>query len=110
MVKRIRKDYSMIPEIDTEVIPEEVIPEPVVVPEKVVIPEPPKNALPLVDRRPQQVSATKPVEENYSGHMMTLYNAYRRKAFSKDPDENLRIYNKKRRGYEGKERTVLVTI
>jgi hypothetical protein len=42
--------------------------------------------------------------------MMTLYQAYKRHAFSDDDAENLRIYNKKRRGYEGKEKTALVDI
>jgi hypothetical protein len=40
----------------------------------------------------------------------TLYQAYRRNYFSKDPDENLRLYNKARRGYEGKEKTVLISL
>jgi hypothetical protein len=41
---------------------------------------------------------------------MTLYNAYRRNKFSPDPAKNLEIYNKRRRGYEGKEKTVLIRI
>ena len=41
---------------------------------------------------------------------MTLYQAWRRGVFSKDPEENTQIYMKKRRGYEGKERTVLIQI
>ncbi len=42
---------------------------------------------------------------------MTLYQAYRRKAFCPDNDEeNFRIYSKKRRGYEGKEKTVVINI
>lgn len=49
-------------------------------------------------------------EEEKLPDKMTLYQAYRRMAFSKDPDENLRIYNKKRRGYEGLEKKVLVSI
>ena len=41
---------------------------------------------------------------------VTLYQAYRRQYFSDDPVENLAIYNQKRRGYEGKEKTVLISM
>ena len=41
---------------------------------------------------------------------MTLYQAWRRGVFSEDPEENTRIYMKRRRGYEGKEKTVLIQI
>lgn len=41
---------------------------------------------------------------------VTLYQAYRRQYFSDDPSENLAIYNQKRRGYEGKEKTVLISM
>ena len=41
---------------------------------------------------------------------VTLYQAYRRQYFSDDPAENLAIYNQKRRGYEGKEKTVLISM
>lgn len=51
------------------------------------------------------------IQEDEAGpRMMTLYQAYRRGLFSDDPDENLRIYNKKRRGYEGYEKTVLISL
>jgi hypothetical protein len=51
------------------------------------------------------------IQENKAGpQMMTLYQAYRRKLFSDDPDENLKIYNEKRRGYEGHEKTVLISL
>ena len=41
---------------------------------------------------------------------VTLNQAYRRQYFSDDPVENLAIYNQKRRGYEGKEKTVLISM
>lgn len=55
-------------------------------------------------------------DENYNMNInegpikTTLYQAWRRKMFSDDPKENNRIYNIKRRGYEGREKTVLITI
>ena len=48
--------------------------------------------------------------ENNGPRMMTLYQAWRRQIFSTDPEENMRIYMKKRRGYEGKEKRVLINI
>jgi hypothetical protein len=42
--------------------------------------------------------------------MMTLYNAYMRGVFSKDPEENLKIYMQKRKGYEGRERRTLIKV
>ena len=104
MARRIRK--VEFPEIG---IPEEVITPSVVVPQVVVETKAEAVVLPKVSRQPQNEKHLEPVE-NLRGSQMTLYNAYRRQVFSKDPDENLRIYNKKRRGYEGKEKTVLVTI
>ncbi|HOL44063.1 MAG TPA: hypothetical protein PK659_07430 [Methanothrix sp.] len=41
---------------------------------------------------------------------MTLYQARRRKIFDDDPEKNQREFEKKRRGYEGKEHTVLLTL
>lgn len=49
-------------------------------------------------------------EEQIGSTKMTLYNAYRRQKFSRDADENLAIYNKRRRGYEGKEKLVIINI
>lgn len=42
-------------------------------------------------------------------YQSTLYNVYRRGWFDSDPIKNLEIYNKMRRGYEGKERSVILT-
>jgi hypothetical protein len=50
------------------------------------------------------------IDEEEKPLKMTLYQAYRRGVFSEDPEKNLEIYNKKRRGYEGREKTVLVTL
>ena len=72
--------------------PLEVIkPEAVEIPKQ---PEPPKQEI-VVKRSPV---------------VMTLYQAYRRSVFDPDPDKNYAMYMKKRRGYEGKERTVPIKV